>query len=97
MTNEWLEASQEDRDFLAETYRRTPQFITQYHLKANPVHDQGGLDRIRAGFNAQKVSNTSAEDGRLAQNADSAGGRDFSEEDHLYFCLRSSTDIQSPG
>jgi hypothetical protein len=56
MVGGYLPAVKEDRAFLVETYRRTPELITKYKFKANPIHDQGGLEDVRAGFELHKVS-----------------------------------------
>nr|XP_019013228.1 uncharacterized protein I206_01293 [Kwoniella pini CBS 10737]OCF52009.1 hypothetical protein I206_01293 [Kwoniella pini CBS 10737] len=45
-----------DRAFGAKFYAATPEFITKYGIKPNPIALRGGLDTITSGFEELKVS-----------------------------------------
>lgn len=46
----------EDYQFGQEAAARTPDLITKYNIKANPIDLRGGLDAVQEGLDFQKVS-----------------------------------------
>lgn len=54
-----LPANKDERAFAVKAFAKTPEFINN-GIKPNPVHDMGGLDTVKDGFEHQKSGKVSA-------------------------------------
>ncbi|WVO15529.1 hypothetical protein L204_103188 [Cryptococcus depauperatus] len=54
-SNKWtITASKEDREFGAESFKKTPELIVKYGLKPNPIDIKGGFDNVLKGLDDLK-------------------------------------------